>query len=66
MSRYCKTSSMNSRFLTMACVVYNTFQIVMTLALDLRLMQGAWKDEGRECNVRVTFTLLGVRESVRE
>jgi hypothetical protein len=39
---------------------------IMTLALGSWPRQGAWKGAGRECNPRVTFTLLGVRENVME
>jgi len=34
---------------------------VMTLALGSQPRQGAWKGEGQKCNLKVTFTLLGVQ-----
>jgi hypothetical protein len=48
MNQYYTTSFVDSIFffLTMACVICETFQIVMTLTLGLRPMQGAWKGEG--------------------
>ncbi len=42
-----------------------TLPSIMTFALGLRPRQG-WKCASWECNLGVTFTLLGVRESVKE
>jgi hypothetical protein len=39
---------------------------VTTLTLGLQQMQGAWKGEGRNCNPRVTFTLMGIRKIMKE
>jgi hypothetical protein len=39
---------------------------VTTLTLGSWLRQGAWKGKGQECNLKVTFTLLGVRKNVKE
>ncbi len=40
--------------------------IVTTLTLGLQPRQGVWKGASWKCNLGVTFTFLGVRESVRE
>jgi hypothetical protein len=40
--------------------------VIMTLALALWPRQGAWKGVGWDYNLGVTFTLLGVPDSVRE
>jgi hypothetical protein len=37
---------------------------VTTLTLGSQPMQGAWKDEGRKCNLGITFTFLRVRKSL--
>ncbi len=37
---------------------------VTTLTLGSQPMQGAWKDEGWECNLGITFTFLKVRKSL--
>jgi len=39
---------------------------VTTLTLGSWLRQGAWKGEGQECNLGITFTLSGMRKNVRE
>jgi hypothetical protein len=36
------------------------------LSLGLMTKAKAWKGAGQECNLGVTFTLSGVRKSVRE
>jgi hypothetical protein len=43
-----------------------TTKSVTTLVLGSQPMQGAWKGEGQECNLGVTFTLSKMRGSVKE
>jgi hypothetical protein len=44
--------------------------VIMLLCHDLSLglvtKARAWKGAGQKCNPRITFTLPGVRESVKE